>query len=158
MQKELHEGELESQRQNFYDAQESISALIKKGSTSTMSDDFVRDEFKRIKAMWRPWAKKWGKTVVDEHWIQEATRLGACRASSTTLERLHRAIVSLQSSGSLVINLLLAFDVCENIFSDPFFSVKAEMYPECNRWKETLQEIFNIGETSKLPLSSCRYI
>ena len=155
-QKMTYEARLVEQEQKFFRAQESISELLKKGATDAMSDDFVRNELKKVKSMWRPWAKEWAAPSLgglDRTTIRTFVEMCSRKKPPTMVDALCRRMLRLRSASSLLLNSMLAHAVCDSLFAEPFFFFSAARAPDGSSLKGAFDIVLKQGQSSKSSMS-----
>lgn len=114
------------QEESFNEAQVAAFKLLRKGGVRAEIDEDVRNDFRRLKEPWRPFAKKYAKTL-DE--IDEEALNGACDIRKgpwpTITARGKQLLSSNPSAPSILLNTIIAHTICSYVIQDPFFGLKS---------------------------------
>ena len=125
---EKFEEKLEQQQNDFNKAQAAMTKLVEKNETYTISDDWVRDRLQSIRVEWKSWAKEYSSATIQESATARIREL----IKKTTLDKtpsqqgaILQRLAAKPSGSAICLNALLALDVCEKTFEEPFLGLIA---------------------------------
>jgi hypothetical protein len=125
---EHFEERLDQQQNDFNKAQAAMTKLLQKDETVAIADDIVRDSLQSLKSEWKSWAKEYSNPAFQdcpEPRIRDLIEKVTPNTSAVQQERIFRTLSRKQSGSVICVNALLAFDVCEKTFGEPFLSMLA---------------------------------
>lgn len=122
--------EFAERKQSFQEAQAAVTTLLLNGAVPPKIDADIRDDFYRLKALWKPFAKMYAISSIldlDQNAFDAACNISevpwpAITGRGTQLLRSH------PSAPSILLNTNIAHVICFRIVQDPFFGLKNDSH------------------------------